>query len=87
MFNSEYTINPSTYFSIKPGVYTTDNNFAHCINVQGYSKILNIKTRVLIAFEDRPSTNTDWDFNDVILSVSSDTTDDNQIDDTDLILK
>lgn len=79
---SVYTITPTMYFGIKSSFSSTDTSSPHTINIKGYNGSNGIVNRIILAFEDLSSANTDWDYNDVILSVSGHFSDENLNNDT-----
>ena len=77
------------YFCIDPSFSTgkMDPNIAHTINIQGYNTNQNILTRLGLAFEDRYMAYfSDRDYNDIIFYISSVFFDNNNINETNLII-
>lgn len=58
-----------------------DKNICHSINIQGVNTLENINNRMLIGFEDWNLPNSDLDYNDIILSISSIHFDENKLND------
>lgn len=70
IFNFKNTIHKRIYHNNYLYSYI-DNNTSHSINLQGTNTKDNINTRIIIGFEDWPLPNSDLDYNDIILSISS----------------
>ena len=72
--NNIYNFNSSVKNQIYHNnfIYSTINkNKCHSVNLQGTSNTENINTRMIIGWEDWPLPESDLDFNDIILSISS----------------
>ena len=67
-------------------IYSTINkNKCHSINIQATNTKENINTRLIIGWEDWPLPDSDLDFNDIILSISSIHFDENATNDNSFI--
>ena len=75
-------INTLPNFCIDPSKSVSDTGTSHFIHSQGWCSHYGIMARVVIVAEDWYTTNTDNDYNDVLLSVSSRYISDLQINDT-----
>lgn len=60
----------STYYNINKTYSSTDTDYSHSINSQGYNSTYGIFTRIILAFEDWEMLDTDRDYDDVVISVS-----------------
>jgi len=74
-------LNILDYYTINPSFSRGDKNKSHSINLQSFSNNEGINTRILITFEDWNFEYSDRDYNDVILSLSSVSFDENEIND------
>lgn len=67
------------YFCINPDNSKVDEGDSHCVIIPGYSDIYGVKNRISIAFEDWYMTETDKDYNDVVISIQDAFVDDNNV--------
>ena len=67
------------YFCINPDNSKVDVGDSHCVIIPGYSDIYGVKNRISIAFEDWYMTETDKDYNDVVISIQDAFVDDNNV--------
>ena len=70
------------YYCVNPQYSTQDPNINHMIVSQGYNIDIGVKSRIVVAFEDWELPRSDFDYNDVIISISSVYLDENNINDT-----
>ena len=74
------------YYCLNPMLSSGDIGISHAIVMQAYNKIDGFPTRVIVTWEDLNSSDpkVDFDYNDVILSISSSYFDELMVNDTDL---
>ena len=75
--------NTSTYITfLDPSQANYDTNQSHMIVIQGYNANIGAASRICIACEDWIMSETDKDYNDLVISISSVALDANQTNDT-----
>ena len=70
------------YYCINPAYSNADVNESHSVNIQAYNSRIGYQNRICLAYEDWTMSETDRDYNDIVISIVNRDFDDNEINDT-----